>query len=427
MGGSDGASRSRRRILAVAVLVVALSAGCATEPASVPTAPPGPGTGTFAPPARVLDGRALGPVPFGPVARRTWSPWPAALHDARHSGGATVDGPVTGTMSWRRQLEGAATSGPVAAPDGSIYVASNAGVLHALDPRTGADRWVFDSGSRGGGDLSTSALVMPDGTVLWGPPGRNQLVALSPSGTVLWRERLPGRPTSPTSSDGTLVYVGDTEGGVTSFEVSGSQHRLRWTIDVGDSSYGSVATNGSGRLYTTADSALVALDDSAGAARVAWRADPGDDISEVSAGLGPDGTALLGTNGVREWAYRPDGSLAWSTPRVITYSSPTISDDGLAYIADHSGQVHVLDVARGTEAARYEVANHAQIWSAVAVDRGHRLYFGTQDGHFLGVAPDGTVLFDLALGTPIDSYPALTTEGTVVFGNRGGAVVAVGG
>lgn len=160
---------------------------------------------------------------------------------------------------------------------------------------------------------------------------------------------------------------------------------------------------------------------------MAWRADPGDDISEVSTGLGPDGTALLGTNGVREWAYRPDGSLAWSTPRVITYSSPTISDDGLAYIADHSGQVHVLDVARGTEAARYEVANHAQIWSAVAVDRGHRLYFGTQDGHFLGVAPDGTVLFDLALGTPIDSCPALTTEGTVVFGNRGGAVVAVGG
>jgi hypothetical protein len=75
-------------------------------------------------------------------------------------------------------------------------------------------------------------------------------------------------------------------------------------------------------LYTTADSALVAIDDHGQSGQVAWRADPGDGISEVSAGLAPDGIALLGTNGVREWAFRPDGALRWAVTRVITYSPP---------------------------------------------------------------------------------------------------------
>ena len=93
-----------------------------------------------------------------------------------------------------------------------------------------------------------------------------------------------------------------------------------------------------------------------------------------------------------------------------------MTSDGLAYVADHSGRVHVLRVSDGTEAAAYQDEPPAQIWSAVAVDRGHRNYFGTQDGQLL----------DVALGGPVDSYPALTADRTVVIGDRSGEVVAVG-
>jgi len=223
--------------------------------------------------------------------------------------------------------------------------------------------------------------------------------------------------------------VGDTGGGVTAMDVSssgGDPPRQAWTTRVGTTSYGSIVTDGSGRIYTTADSALIALDDLGTSVREAWRANPDDNITEVSAGLAPDGTVLLGTNGNREWAYRPDGSLRWTFPRIITYSSPSVTSDGLAYVADHSGRVHVLRVSDGTEAAAYQDEPPAQIWSAVAVDRGHRIYFGTQDGQLLGVAPDGSVLFDVTLGGPVDSYPALTANGTVVIGDRSGEVVAVG-
>lgn len=374
---------------------------------------------------RSLAGSPLDPLPATAAGTATWAPWPSALHDARHSGSSSTDGPTTGTVRWHRTFEGGATPGPVVGPDGTIYAASGGGVLHALDPATGADRWTFDAGARGGGDLSTSPLVLPDGTVLWGSPGR-ALVALSPAGALLWTESLPGRPTSPASADGRRVYVGDTGGGVSALDVSAGEHRLVWSVDVGFTSYGSVVSDGSGRLYTTVDSELVAIDDRGEAGDEAWRADPGDDISEVSAGLGPDGTALLGTNGGREWAYRPDGMPLWDAPRVITYSSPSVTADGLAYVADHSGRVRVLDMADGSESAAYQLDPPQQIWTAVAVDRGHRLYFGTLDGHLLGVGPDGAVLLDVNLGSSIWSYPALTGDGALIIGSRDGELVAVG-
>ena len=99
--------------------------------------------------------------PAQPAGHAVWAPWPSALHDARHGGAAEGIGPAAGTIRWRRRLEGPVTPGPVVGPDGTIYVASNAGVLHALDPATGKDRWVYDSGqSNLGDDLSVSPLVL---------------------------------------------------------------------------------------------------------------------------------------------------------------------------------------------------------------------------------------------------------------------------
>ena len=179
-------------------------------------------------------------------------------------------------------------------------------------------------------------------------------------------------------------------------------------------------------MYSTVDSSLVAVDDHGTIGQIAWRADPGDGITEVSAGLAADGTVVLGTNRSREWAYLPNGSLRWTAPRVITYSSPSVSADGLAYVADHSGQVSVLRVADGSPAAVHQLAPPRQIWSSVAVDRAHRFYVGTQDGHVLGVAPTGAVLFDVALGGPVDSYPALTADHALIVGDRDGDLVAIG-
>ena len=100
--------------------------------------------------------------------------WPTALHDPSHSATAPVVGPQTGHILWSRQLEGNVTPGPVVGAGGTIYLATNAGVLHALDPTTGQDLWTVDGGGAATGetDLSTSPLVLPDGSLLWPGPGQ---------------------------------------------------------------------------------------------------------------------------------------------------------------------------------------------------------------------------------------------------------------
>jgi outer membrane protein assembly factor BamB len=267
-------------------------------------------------------------------------------------------------------------------------------------------------------------LVLPDGTVLWPTPG-HELLALSPTGIKLWSQPLPGQPTSPASVGGHRIYVGDTSGTVTAIEVT-SQNlpSPAWALKVGGISYGSVVVGVSGRLYTTADSALIAIDDAGAQGHLSWRVDPGDGITEVSAGLAPDGTALLGTNGSQEWAYRPDGTLLWHSPRVITYSSPAVTATGLAYVGDHSGTMHVFRVRDGTQAAAYRVSP-AQIWTAPVVDASYRLYYGTQDGHAVGLNANGAKLFDIDLGAPVDSYPALTADANLIIGARNGTLSAI--
>jgi putative pyrroloquinoline-quinone-binding quinoprotein len=88
-------------------------------------------------------GSLAGAVPAGATAT---PPWPEALHDPAHSAGASVIGPSTGRLEWSRQLVGSITPGPSIGANGDIYVATNAGVLHALDPATGADLWTFNGG-----------------------------------------------------------------------------------------------------------------------------------------------------------------------------------------------------------------------------------------------------------------------------------------
>jgi outer membrane protein assembly factor BamB len=85
-----------------------------------------------------------GPVSASPSQL---SPWPTALHDSAHSSTASIQGPRHATVEWERSLGGNITPGPVVAGDGTIYIATNAGVLHALDPTTGADLWTFNGGS----------------------------------------------------------------------------------------------------------------------------------------------------------------------------------------------------------------------------------------------------------------------------------------
>ena len=195
---------------------------------------------------------------------------PRGCTTAAHSATASVTGPSTGRVEWTRALGANITPGPVVAADGTIYVATGAGVLHALNPRTGADLWTFDGGGpyTGETDLSTSPLVLPQGSILWpGPAGT--LYELSSLGKVLWSHRFDGMVLSPALA-GASVYVGLMSGTVWELNVSGTVPVLGWSTSIGRRSFGSPVVSPDGDVITTVDKSVVALAGATGAVR--WRA-----------------------------------------------------------------------------------------------------------------------------------------------------------
>ncbi len=399
---------------AVLVLAIVATSGC--------------GAGRPTPTAATADSLRPSPALNGRPGRRSYAPWPAFGHDAAHSGAATVRGPRTGHVRWRRRLEGPVVPGPVVGADATIYAASNGGVLHALDVRDGHERWRFGGGGTYGSDLSTAPLVMPDGTIVWPGPS-NTVFGLARDGRLRWKLVVGGQPLSPALAPDGAVIIGDAAGGIRALRLRGVRPpAISWRAALGSSSYSSPAVGTDGTVYTTVDSALVAVR----AGHVLWRVQAGD-ISEVSPAVTPDGTIVFAANDDVAYGVTPGGRVRWRYPiGALTYSSPAATRDGLVYLGDHRGRVTVLDARTGRPRARVlglartPTLRSVGVWTQPVLDAVHNVYFGTRPGHIYGFDARGRRLFDVATGATVDSYPALAGDGTLLVGSESGELLAIG-
>lgn len=357
-------------------------------------------------------------------------PWSAFGGDARHSGAANVVGPQNSNVRWRRKLEGAVVPGPVIGADGSVLAASNGGVLHALDPKTGRDRWRFDGGGGYGSDLSTSPLVTKRGDILWPGPS-DTLFALDRDGHPRWRRAFDATVLSPARGPGHRVYVSDMGGGLTALD--DRTGRVAWRVALGDGgSYASAAVARDGTVYGAAGNDLVAVRDAGGRGVVRWRHRTRGTI-EVSPAVARDGTIVIGSNDRIERGVRPDGSERWRyNLGNLTYSSVAITANGMAAFGDHRGGVTVVDARTGRQIVRHvglprsAALSDAGVWTAPVLDKRGDVYFGTRPGHIYGFAPDGRRLLDIDTGATVDSNPALGPDGTLYVGSENGMLYAIG-
>ena len=401
--------------LVTALLAFALGVAACGTPAKTPRATP------RACPASVQPT----PAPNAGTSVESASAWPAFLHDARHTGQSPATGPQSGAVRWTRKLERGVSTAPVLAADGTIYVASRDGVLHALDPATGDDRWVFDGDGAYGSDLSTSALVLPDGTIMW-PGPHSQLYALDPAGMLLWTHPFDSDVLSPALTPGGSVVIVEMSGRLHVLDFDRSGARERWSSDLGASgaSFGSPAVGDDGTIYATAGNRIVALRDQGDSGEILRHFEIASG-TEVSPAVSSDGIAVFGTNDEYEYGVDADG-LLWRFPRnSLSFSSPAVTEAGLAYFGDHNGFMNVVDVESGCLVTRYQ--GGGEIWTSPAIDARGDVYFGTKRGHILGFAFDGRKLFDIDTGRTVDSYPAIAADGTLLIGSENGLLYAVGG
>jgi outer membrane protein assembly factor BamB len=351
------------------------------------------------------------------------TPWPMALCDPQHTATSTATGPTSANVLWTRSLGANITPGPVVGADGTVYVATNGGVLHAIDPATGADVWTYDAGSAYGDvDLSTSPAILSSGTILWPGPDHT-LLALTADGHLLWRESFASQVLSPVVAHGS-VYLEQANGTMSALDIGPNGPSVRWSLHLGATSYGSPVVAPDGAIVTTVDRQVVAVRDQGSHGEVAWRFTVAGAI-EVSAAVARHGTIVVGANASYQYGLHPDGTLAWKVTRPSeTYSSPSVSPDGLAYWGANNGELHVA--RSGTGRTVHTLHGAQGLWGAQAVDRRGDVYFGTQGSRVYGYGPHGHLLFSLPVSGPVDSYPALTGQGTLVIGDQHGTLYAVG-
>ena len=412
---------------AAGLLAAACGAGTGTGTATV--TPGGTASARPSGPAAIA-GPAAGPAPSGPVPTG-YAPWPEAEHDAAHTSQAAARGPQTGHLRWKTYLGSPVSPGPAVGPGGTIYESGDAGILYAIDPATGRVRWKFGGGGAlGGGDLSTTAAVLPDGTVVW-PGPRDTVFGLSPGGRELWAVRVAGVPLSPVIASPTAVYVMTASGVLAALQVDGAKTAARWTIKLGRQSFGSPVVRADGVIETTVDDCLVAVRDEGRTARQLWQFTVRKKV-EVSAAVAPDGSAVLGTNDGFEYGVSAAGRPLWKhAVGNLSYSSPAVTRAGVAYYGDNSGVLTIAAAATGAVTRALDAqpgvsAPGVNIWTAPLVDSAGDVYYGTNGGVIYGYSAGGKQLFAIPTGKTVDSYPALSASGDLLIGSDNGYLYAIG-
>ncbi len=349
---------------------------------------------TEAPPTVPAPTRPPRPGPHRSAAL-TRVDWPTFAYDPRrlHFLPSRLTPPyrIVWTFHGRHLLEF-----PPAVAYGRAYIASNPGVLYAVQAATGRVSWRYRSGrcaaaspavanevvymtflnaSRRGRDACNASPSTPglDGEV----------VALDArSGKVRWRRLIGPSETSPLVANG-KVYVGDWRGDV--YALDAKTGRVRWRYRTGGQVKGAVALVGR-RLYVGSyDHHLYAL--TAGTGRLIWRASSQDRLGGrgtfYSTPAAAYGRVYIGSTDGKVYSFgATSGELRWSqSTGGYVYGSPAIWNK-LVLVGSYSKRFFALDAATGDVVWQFE-ANGPISGSATVL--GDVVYFSTLAGRTYGL------------------------------------------
>lgn len=205
----------------------------------------------------------------------------------------------SGGESWSVQLPGYISSSPTVAPDGTVYIGTQAKSLHAV--KSGQLQWSFPTG----GEIWSTPAVGPDGSVYIGS-NDGWLYGVNPGGGQKWVNELKGQIWGrPLVGPDGGIYVGSTSKYLSKLDaVDGT---LLWTTKLEGLSYSSPVADADGVVYIGSTSGeIFAVEPVAGA--ILWRYKAGDAIHATPVLTG--GRAIFGSTDRNVYSIRivpPEG------------------------------------------------------------------------------------------------------------------------
>jgi outer membrane protein assembly factor BamB len=303
---------------------------------------------------------------------------------------------------------------PPAIGYGRLYLATNAGVMVAVNAKTGKRAWKEESGrcvaaspALGNGVVYEAFLNRPpcnatgkhlDGVVIAYAVG---------FGHVLWRHRIGPSESSPLVANG-RVYVGDWNGDV--WALGAGDGHVVWRRHVGGKLKGGVALTGN-RLYVGSyNGHLSCLDARTG--KVIWRASAQQRLGGLGAFYATPavayGRVYVGSTDGKVYSFgATTGKLRWShSTSGYVYSSAAITDERVL-VGSYGGDFLALDAATGDLKWRFK-ANGPISGSPTVI--GGVVYFATLKRR--------TYALDVASGRLRWSYPDGKYSPVVTDGKR---------
>jgi outer membrane protein assembly factor BamB len=416
----------RRRLLAIAALLVVLLAGVAVAIVIELRERPSTGLDTELEDVTVVQGTDVEPPARRPPRRRRdryrFLPkdqlcWPVFGRDTHRS--IALKGVHLGPPKrpfWVRGLK-SYIEYPPSYCDGVVYVNSYKGVTYALNAHNGRVIW---RRSLGGKKASTPAIAGPrlivsslDGTVT---------AYRRRDGRVLWQFRVRAQvESSPVVVDG-LVYFGATDGRL--FAVHAGTGRVRWAYDTGGKITASPSVLGRRVCITNYAGAITCLRRRSGS-RLWVRYVRRDFLRYESfyASASTDGRRLftIARSGKVVALSARSGRILWTKRlRTLGYSTPAVAY-GRIFVGDFNGYLHAYVGATGAELWRRRVPGRI-LGPAVVV--GKLVFFSTLETRtYAARIRDGRIVWRIGIGK---YSPGIATERHYFF-TLNGLVVAYRG
>jgi outer membrane protein assembly factor BamB len=331
--------------------------------------------------------------------------WPMFMADPSHSSRSTVDTSENPgqAVSWVPYWATGNASMVISAR--GTYFASIGTILYRLSyEHTVINRYVGNATLVG-----TPAIGWNDSAYV-GSLDMN-VYALDGNGTKWWsfNTSAPVR-SSPTIVDNSTLFV--TSAGLMSFTLDG---RLNWRVLQNVTSRSSPAVSSGGTIYFGAeDGALYAISSTG---KQLWYFNTSAPV-RTSPSIDSDGNVHFGSDDGLVYCVSPDGVVLWSYDTgAPVRSSVGLGSDGTSLFLTGNGSLMAID------------ANGSVDWSlkldgyngtrSLAIDAKGICYVGS-DTTMYSVSADGNVRWTYRISTGHVGSPAITRNGTVVFGSTTG-------
>ncbi|HUT03558.1 MAG TPA: choice-of-anchor D domain-containing protein, partial [bacterium] len=348
--------------------------------------------------------------------------WPMVGCDKGHRGYMNAEGPTTNKVEWARTF-GQFDLNAYASLDqtGRIFVSATDGTLYAVLPNGRLD-WQYPTGLAS----DWGPVVDHAGNAVLALRG-GMVSSVGPDGALNWAlsTPLPAEITAPpTISDTGAAFFGLEDSSIAAAVADSGLAIMGYPFTppppVSGRVVGSPAIDSEGFVYFTTEGNVDVFNvfciDPRSAVSLRWRSHVPPVILTAAPTLSHDDAELYvgGMDGVLYALDTNSGGNLWNfaTGGPIVGSVAVHPDVGMVFIPSEDGSLYCVDPA-SPSAAVWEYATGGPIHSSPAVDIAGRIYFGSDDGFFYCLNPDGSLLWSYDFGIPVDSSPSLDSYGFV--------------